>query len=269
MRFLLGILFLASSACAQWVEYGIAYGCPLAPNQSLQGLYTGVLHQPGVWYTEDLTPMGLPAGTRAVNLCGIEIITSGSEIYQYGLTLHVRTYGDTVERAYLGQAVAFPGEGNRTGPVNVVVPVTDGRFQWKFTKPGSPNAYPLGSAAGHNFVVSHFYGPPGLNLTPGPRSSISKLTAPAAGSVIRGGRATFEWTPGAGIVEYWCQVGTAPGIWNLKDSSDGLRHSTTLSGLPTSGTLYVRHWSKSGVWGWAANQVDYVNFVDYAFQAEP
>ncbi|MCC6382866.1 MAG: CAP domain-containing protein [Dehalococcoidia bacterium] len=84
------------------------------------------------------------------------------------------------------------------------------------------------------------------------------MTAPVPGSTIRGGTSTFSWSAGNGALEYYLYVGTAAGRNNLYGRSQGLSRSVTLSGLPTSGTLYVRLWTRfAGGW----------QYTDYTYTA--
>jgi subtilisin family serine protease len=83
------------------------------------------------------------------------------------------------------------------------------------------------------------------------------LTSPTPGSTLSGTSVTFEWTSGTGVSQYWLEIGTSGvGSANLRNRSEGTVTSATVTGLPTSGTVYVRLWSLiSGVW----------QFNDYTF----
>ncbi len=75
------------------------------------------------------------------------------------------------------------------------------------------------------------------------------MTTPVPGSAIWTTE-TFKWTTGTGVSEYWLQVGsTGPGSKNIHDATNGVSKTRTVNGLPSSGTTYVRLWSKiGGVW---------------------
>ena len=85
------------------------------------------------------------------------------------------------------------------------------------------------------------------------------LTTPPPGSTLSGASATFGWTPGSGVSQYFLYVGTTVGGNDLYGLSEGINLSVTVSGLPTDGrTLYVRLWSMlGGVW----------QFNDYTYTA--
>jgi len=87
------------------------------------------------------------------------------------------------------------------------------------------------------------------------------LIAPAPLSVLSGSSVTFTWSPASGASNYWLDVGTVAGGFNLYTQSQGLVTSQTVTGLPTGGsTIYVRLWSAvSGAW--------YYN--DFTYKAAP
>ncbi len=75
----------------------------------------------------------------------------------------------------------------------------------------------------------------------------AQLTSPAAGSVLAGSTATFQWTLGTGVTEYWLWLGRTPGGSDLYDQSLGTELGATVTGLPTNGSIvYVRLWSRIG-----------------------
>jgi hypothetical protein len=82
-------------------------------------------------------------------------------------------------------------------------------------------------------------------------SSRAQMQSPAAGSNIVGGAATFTWTRPGGVTEVYLEVGTTPGGTQFFDDTQGTNTSRALNGLPTTGVIYVRLWSKiGGVWQW-------------------
>jgi peptidyl-Asp metalloendopeptidase len=76
------------------------------------------------------------------------------------------------------------------------------------------------------------------------------ITSPIPGSTLTSSTVTFVWNTGAGVSEYWLEIGTNFAGDQLYSQSQGTNLSVTVSGLPVNGsTLYVRMWSKiSGVW---------------------
>ncbi len=87
----------------------------------------------------------------------------------------------------------------------------------------------------------------------------AQLTSPAAGSVLAGSTATFQWTVGTGVAEYWLWLGSTPGGSDLYDQSLGTELGATVTGLPTNGSVvYVRLWSRIA-WEWM--------YYDYAVTA--
>ncbi len=87
-------------------------------------------------------------------------------------------------------------------------------------------------------------------------ASKAVMTSPAPGSAL-GSSATFGWTTGSGVAEYWLTVGsTGAGSTNVYNASTGTSTSKAVSGLPSSGTIYVRLWSKIGG-SWQYNDYTY------------
>ncbi len=82
------------------------------------------------------------------------------------------------------------------------------------------------------------------------------MTSPTPGSTL-GSSATFVWTTGSGVTQYWLYVGsTGAGSYNIYDASNGTSTTRTVSGLPSSGTIYVRLWSFIGG-SWQSNDYTY------------
>jgi len=78
----------------------------------------------------------------------------------------------------------------------------------------------------------------------GTSASTPALLKPAPGSTLPGSTATFCWSAGSGVSQYWLDVGTsAAGPSNIYSQSAGTSTSVTVGDLPTDGsTLYVRLW---------------------------
>jgi serine protease len=75
------------------------------------------------------------------------------------------------------------------------------------------------------------------------------LTIPPPGTILSGSAATFGWNSVTGAAEYWLYVGTTGvGSFNIHNASTGLALSAGVTGIPTSGTIYVRLWTFDGVW---------------------
>jgi hypothetical protein len=105
-----------------------------------------------------------------------------------------------------------------------------------------------------SLVVSHnSTGSPGTVSVIGNSISPAKATlkSPVPGSTI-GGTVTFEWASGIGVTSYWLEVGTE-GVGSKNLFNGGVvGTSKTVEGLPTTGTIYVRLYSKIGdEWQWS------------------
>jgi serine protease len=79
---------------------------------------------------------------------------------------------------------------------------------------------------------------------------LAELSSPAPGSTLTASTVTFQWTGGAGVTQYYLQVGTTAGGADLYDRDQGTSLSATVGNLPAGGqTVYVRLWSRiSGDW---------------------
>lgn len=88
--------------------------------------------------------------------------------------------------------------------------------------------------------------------------SLAAMISPANGSTLSGSTATFQWSTGAGVSQYWLYVSDfAPGGQDIYSASQGSNTSKALTGLPIGGgTIYVRLWSEIGA-AW--------QFSDYSY----
>ena len=82
------------------------------------------------------------------------------------------------------------------------------------------------------------------------------ITNPLNGSTLTSSSATFYWNSGVGVSEYFLYVGTCSGCNNIYGQSQGTSLSRTVSGIPTSGAVYVRLWSLING-GWQYNDYGY------------
>jgi hypothetical protein len=99
---------------------------------------------------------------------------------------------------------------------------------------------------------------PAVLLTPQPGPAT--LLSPASGATLPGAAATFQWSAGVGVTQYWVYLSSrSAGEKDLYTASLGLRTSLAAANLPTSGgTVYLRLWSQvAGSW----------QYIDYSFAA--
>jgi len=72
----------------------------------------------------------------------------------------------------------------------------------------------------------------------------AEITSPASGSTLEGSTATFAWSAGFQVEDYFLYLGTTPGANDLYGQSQGLNREVTVSGLPVDGSIiYIRLWS--------------------------
>jgi hypothetical protein len=76
------------------------------------------------------------------------------------------------------------------------------------------------------------------------------VLSPAPGSTLGSSSATFGWSTGTGVTQYWLTVGSSVAGQDLYSQSQGTSLSHTVSGLPTDGrALYVRlYFLINGAW---------------------
>jgi hypothetical protein len=75
---------------------------------------------------------------------------------------------------------------------------------------------------------------------------LAALTAPTPGSTFTSASVSFSWSAGAGVTNYWLDVGTSLGSGNISNGAT-TSLSRTVNFLPLDGrTIYVRLWSFQG-----------------------
>jgi len=76
------------------------------------------------------------------------------------------------------------------------------------------------------------------------------ITSPTPGTGLSGTNVTFTWSAVASATEYWLDIGTTAGGYDLFSRGAGLATSQAATGLPSGGgTVYVRIWTAIGnVW---------------------
>ena len=85
------------------------------------------------------------------------------------------------------------------------------------------------------------------------------MTSPPPGSTLSTSSVTFTWSTGAGVTEYYLQMGTTLGGQELYSVSEGTSLSATVMALPTDGSaVYARLWSKIGLL-WVYNDYTYAS----------
>jgi hypothetical protein len=100
----------------------------------------------------------------------------------------------------------------------------------------------------------YMYGAAGATFVP------AVIISPANLATIGSSSATFQWTAGTGVSQYWLYVSNvAVGGAELYNVDQGAATSRTVAGLPNnSSTIYVRLWSKNAVTGvWVFNDFAY------------
>ena len=137
------------------------------------------------------------------------------------------------------------GTGDTVGIINRVLPasgtytviVADGN-----TFPAQTGSYDLECTLGCG--SAEIFPPP--IVTPSPGTTLTSTTVE-----FIGGHTSQD-------AEHWLYIGTSEGASNLHDSgSMGTAHVRTASGLTTSGTIYVRYWTRNSS-GWFSQDHTYI-----------
>jgi hypothetical protein len=79
----------------------------------------------------------------------------------------------------------------------------------------------------------------------------AELITPTSGTM------GFSWDPGENVIQYWLEIGSAAGMNDLYNKDQGKNLSVIVTGLPISGTIYIRLWSKIDS-AWYAYEYPYV-----------
>jgi uncharacterized protein YodC (DUF2158 family) len=89
------------------------------------------------------------------------------------------------------------------------------------------------------------------------------IATPAPGSSLTTSSVTFTGGHTSQDTEHWLYVGTSVGANNLHDSgSMGTGHTRTVTGLPTSGTIHVRWYTKNSSGSWLRQDHTYTMNAD-------
>lgn len=71
------------------------------------------------------------------------------------------------------------------------------------------------------------------------------LTYPTPGSILTDSTISFQWNPGGNVNQYWFEVATYPGGYNIFGQSVGQAMGADVTGIPENGaTIYVRLWTQ-------------------------
>ena len=93
-----------------------------------------------------------------------------------------------------------------------------------------------------------------MNVT---TTTVPAILSPTPGSTLTTTTVTFTGDHTSADLQHWLYVGDTPGGANLVDENMGTDHTTTVFGLPTSGTIWVRYWTLFSS-GWAFTDQSYV-----------
>ena len=74
--------------------------------------------------------------------------------------------------------------------------------------------------------------------------AVTAITNPTPGSTLTTSTVTFTGGHTPGGFQHWANVGSTPGATTFYRGGVDGNHQFTVSGLPSSGTIYVRYYSR-------------------------
>ena len=82
------------------------------------------------------------------------------------------------------------------------------------------------------------------------------IITPVPGSTLMSSTVTFTGGHTSADLQHWLYLGTTQGASDLFSQDMGNGHTVTVSGLPHSGTIWVRYWTRFSA-GWASTDQSY------------
>ena len=102
----------------------------------------------------------------------------------------------------------------------------------------------------HSYTMNAGGGGGGGTFPPAMSSPVPNATLTTTSVTFTGGHTSQD-------LEHWLEIGTTVGAANLYQSGTmGTAHTRAVSGLPTSGTIYVRYWTRNSS-GWSKQDHSY------------
>lgn len=120
----------------EWVEIQKIFVAKKSPSQEqviFLNTYTGKGLEPSVWHVIDISNQ-IPISAKAVNIMGIMLVTRGINEETANMTINFRNLGEEKEYVYQGQVIENLHSGQRS-PISLWVPLTDGKFEFKWDRP--------------------------------------------------------------------------------------------------------------------------------------
>jgi serine protease len=190
------------------------------------------------WFYNDYTYTGYNSAVKAVMISPADgtAFASKTQAFTWNAGSGVSQYWLYVGTTGAGSANLF----NQSTGTNKTVSVTG------LPSNGSPVYVRLWSMAGVTWQFADY------TYTSANTDVKSVMVSPADGATLPNASQTFNWSVGNGVADSWLYVGTTgAGSYNLYNKAGGTTRTATVSGLPNSGTVYVRLWSlTSGAWVW-------------------
>ena len=120
-----------------------------------------------------------------------------------------------------------------------------------------------GSSLGSSYTCQGWLRNPGNQPIP------SVVSSPLNGTTFTSDQQNFVWNAISGASEYWLQLGTTAGGYELWGGSMGMNTSTSFTGLPIDGSkLYVRLYTKINT-GWIYSDSTYTCYTPQIVRSNP
>ena len=238
----------------------------------------GVREQQTIWGLHEF-----PRVMAAADLDGnglTDLLTSNGATGVFGLSGYEATYSVLLQdqppvlitpslgAPLMSTTVTFTG-GHRSADLQ--------HWLWVGTSPGSPNLFTRNMGTGHSVTVTGLPNSGSIHVRYWTRSSTGwefqdqtytmnvvvaqpSILSPTPGSTLTSNTATFTGDHSNVDLQHWLWVGTSPGSPNLFTQNMGTSHSITVNGLPSSGPIHVRYWTRFSN-GW--------RFQDHAYTMTP
>jgi len=223
---------------------------------------TGWQHADAVFVAMAAPAMGIitspPPGSELPGTTVTFAWTPGEGALEYWLEVGTTPGGAQLFNASVGTALSAQVQGlplqGSPGLPPVGLPAGAFPLEIEFEEAEAEAPLPVYARLSTRFATGWHHRDFTFSAAPG--NANADITAPAPGSILPAGTATFAWSAGSGALEYWLEVGTTPGGAQFLNASTGTSRSAVVEGLPGGDTpIYVRLSTRFAV-GWSHN--DYI-----------
>ena len=184
------------------------------------------------------TPTPVTVGAVMTSPSNLSSLTSGRETFTWTTGTGVSRYHLYVGSAVGGSDIYDAAQGTSTSTTISNIP-TDGRRIYVRLYSEINGTW---SFVDYSYVAANQMQPASL-VTPADGATLDSATV-------------FTWTRGSGVTDYWLDVGTTKGAYDILSQYQGTSTSTTVQRIPsTGGSIWVRLYSRiNGSWHYSDSQ---------------